>query len=302
MSMKTLSLGAKLATDCAQHADTEEEKSRHSARTVEEEASYSSNLSLTESARILSSPHKKSQLYDLIEVVPKKPPSGRRRSLFGSTPLDEPLDQSDALAPKKPASQRRRSLFGSTLSSDEKELISKPPASASLPPQSMKNAGSPAPMPMSRKKHSSHSPGSHSRDGGSTPPKPKSSRIRERKPNSSRRKSLGGSDIEEEAEKPRSTRRRSLTDNSARSTPEKPRFSPRPSLGCASADSTSSVEAPINIHELIGKKRTDKGLHEFSRNMLMDTIAKQVAPSVLPPTIMETLVKERPSERFSKPC
>ncbi len=69
MSMKTLSLGAKLATDCAQHADTEEEKSRHSARTVEEEASYSSNLSLTESARILSSPHKKSQLYDLIEVV-----------------------------------------------------------------------------------------------------------------------------------------------------------------------------------------------------------------------------------------
>jgi hypothetical protein len=59
--------------------------------------------------------------------------------------------------------------------------------------------------------------------------------------------------------------------------PEKPRSPRRPSLGCASAHSISSVEAPINIRELISKKRTDKGLCEFSRNMLMDTIAKQVA-------------------------
>jgi len=125
-------------------------------------------------------------------------------------------------------------------------------------------------------------------------------------PGSFRRLSLGSligggngsgqdSDIEETPKKPQSSRRASVTggsgtknspsDSSNTDHTRSSRVRRRGSTGGsgpparATSAPTKGAAAPaiVNPYELVNKARAKKGLPEFSRNMLMDTLAKQVA-------------------------
>lgn len=84
--------------------------------------------------------------------------------------------------------------------------------------------------------------------------------------------------------KPRSSRRHSLAGSSNHSgrtdaLQQKPASRRRSSLTHLTGDATSIASASVitNPHDLVNRSRQKRGLKPFSRNMLMDTIAKQVA-------------------------
>jgi uncharacterized protein YkwD len=247
-------------------------------------------------------------------LEPQKPQSRRRRSsLFGSTPSDEPVEPSDSLEPKKPAS-RRRSLLGCTPLEDEL-LMMQPPnleeCGKTAPPPRPRRGKKFASNDSSIASGSSHSKSMDSIDNTPSPqkskgclatrtksldhgpPKPRSQSARrgdrssgtknskENARKASHRRSLTGSDgaKHDQPEKPSSSRRCSLTSDSthSRDQPEKPKSMRRKSLAEGSAHAAAAAAPHVSVHDVVNRSRTKRGLKEFSRNMLMDTIAKQVA-------------------------
>jgi uncharacterized protein YkwD len=216
-------------------------------------------------------------------VAPKKPASRRRGSLTGLFASAEPEeDQSDSVAPKKPASRRRGSLTGLFGSSDRAngELV-RPPKDAesvtsrSITSRASSNSGhmpppSPSTKPKSRRRMSLTRKSMDASSG-------ENGHQEGKKENSKKKDKCKKKSSEDETKKPSSRRILSIGKDSARSsTPETPR-SRRKSLSCSSTHSVSSVENNVNVHEIISELRVKSGLQTFSRNMLMDTIAKQVS-------------------------
>ena len=243
----------------------------------------------------------------VIPASPKKPNSTRRR---GSLNLFSNISSSDHPPPKtsdvfceeekKPTSLRRRSLLGSVIGVDNNSIdaMNKSVISgiSNISFNSSKNSldlGSP-PKPKPRRRmsltgksstHEECNVGASSTIDGGYQVNQDSSKAARKKEKSTTSKPNEDDDSEMRHNRKGPFRRRSSLGSTCsvdqfQKTEQEQKSKPwslrRNSLS-GSNHSVTSIENKINVHDYISDLRTQHGLSKFSRNMLMDTIAKQVS-------------------------
>lgn len=215
---------------------------------------------------------KQSQYKYQEDFHPQKPKSQpRRRSLFGLTSTNHEVDGSEEIEVKPSRAVRRSSGVGTTTIASSSQTASVP--DGSFPPVDDGSTSHKPPRSNAREKsiptRSSHDESSTQQDLDAKSPKKPQSRQRFISLTGSR-VPTGVDGVPDAPMKPRSHRRYGVLGGSSQET--------KPKSCNMTIESTKNITVVMtNPYDLINKERSRRSLHPFLRNMLLDSIAKDIS-------------------------